>query len=239
VRDRVPCPGIHETSRRARMQRGRLRRRPLRPSAPARGRSISARCCVLRGLRMKSSFVSRIARPFLIGGLVVALGGCAAASSSSPSLATQAAPGAYPADAAAAPSDSPAESAPSAGQAAPPQQPGNQQQPGKKGEGLDLEAADPARALVEAERLIEDVVSRRKTAPHSESGPPTKEGGVADGPCTVCCRALASMRRSADRVCELAPSASPDTLRCDDANDRVIRAERRVRERCPSCAATP
>lgn len=98
--------------------------------------------------------------------------------------------------------------------------------------------ADPAAALARAEAEIDRAFAPGKRAPAEAGGAPRKEEPLADS-CSIACRALASMRRSADRVCELAPSASPDAPRCDDAKERLGRAERRVRERCPACAATP
>lgn len=54
--------------------------------------------------------------------------------------------------------------------------------------------------------------------------------------CTVACRALASIRRAADRICALEPGP-----RCDDARAKADDARRRVSEACPDCAlaATP
>lgn len=44
-------------------------------------------------------------------------------------------------------------------------------------------------------------------------------------PCETACRALASMQRSAERICEL---TAPNDQRCSDARQRVSRAEQRV-----------
>jgi hypothetical protein len=52
---------------------------------------------------------------------------------------------------------------------------------------------------------------------------------VAD--CTLSCRALASMERARDRICELSPGA-----RCDDARAKVASARDKVAAACPSCA---
>lgn len=52
--------------------------------------------------------------------------------------------------------------------------------------------------------------------------------------CTVACRALASMQRSAERLCDL--SGDGDT-RCSDAQGRVDRASRAVKSACPGCRA--
>jgi hypothetical protein len=50
--------------------------------------------------------------------------------------------------------------------------------------------------------------------------------------CNLACRALASIRRAADRICALEPGP-----RCDAARAKVAEAVRRVQESCPSCAA--
>jgi hypothetical protein len=52
---------------------------------------------------------------------------------------------------------------------------------------------------------------------------------VAD--CTLSCKALASMERARDRICELAPGA-----RCDEARAKVASAQEKVAAACPSCA---
>ena len=48
--------------------------------------------------------------------------------------------------------------------------------------------------------------------------------------CTVVCKALASMRRSADQICGI------DASRCADARARVNKAEQRAKDACPACA---
>jgi len=55
-----------------------------------------------------------------------------------------------------------------------------------------------------------------------------------DGPdrCLSACRALASMQRSATRLCELTGEEDP---RCEDVRDRVERARQLVLDACPSC----
>jgi MYXO-CTERM domain-containing protein len=49
--------------------------------------------------------------------------------------------------------------------------------------------------------------------------------------CAAACRALASIRRAADRICELEPGP-----RCDAARTKADDATKRVREACPECA---
>jgi hypothetical protein len=48
--------------------------------------------------------------------------------------------------------------------------------------------------------------------------------------CTVVCKALASMRRSADQICGI------DASRCEGARARVTKAEQRAKDACPACA---
>lgn len=106
---------------------------------------------------------------------------------------------------------------------------------------------DPVIALAEAEGALDRALRGATPSPSraradeggekkAEAQPrtaPEAEGG--DG-CEVACRALASMRRSAARLCDLA--AGGEAGRCDDARARVTRAEGRVKERCPACHAT-
>jgi len=67
-----------------------------------------------------------------------------------------------------------------------------------------------------------------------ESGRPAKRAdALGGGPCHAACRALASMRRSADRLCAISGDDEP---RCGDARGRVERAEERVSAHCPACA---
>lgn len=49
--------------------------------------------------------------------------------------------------------------------------------------------------------------------------------------CATACRALASIRRAADRICALDPDA-----RCTAARAKADDATQRVRETCPECA---
>ncbi len=52
--------------------------------------------------------------------------------------------------------------------------------------------------------------------------------------CSVACKAFASMKRSADNVCEM---TSEDDERCEGLRDRVERARRVVKASCPACDA--
>lgn len=55
---------------------------------------------------------------------------------------------------------------------------------------------------------------------------------LATADCTIACKALESMIRSAARICELDPGP-----RCERAKGKVADATRRVRDACPNCAA--
>lgn len=48
--------------------------------------------------------------------------------------------------------------------------------------------------------------------------------------CTVVCKALASMKNAATRVCELTTDS-----RCDDAKSRLAKAETKAKAACPAC----
>jgi hypothetical protein len=55
---------------------------------------------------------------------------------------------------------------------------------------------------------------------------------LATDDCGAACKALASMRRAADRICALDDAGR----RCADARSTVEEASRRVRAACPDCA---
>src|SRR5689334_8517569 len=58
-----------------------------------------------------------------------------------------------------------------------------------------------------------------------------EHAALSTSDCTVACRALASIRRAADKICALEPGP-----RCDAARTKANDATRRVREACPDCA---
>ncbi len=51
--------------------------------------------------------------------------------------------------------------------------------------------------------------------------------------CVNVCKALASMRASAEHICQL------DAGRCTSVKERVERTEKRAKDACPSCSNTP
>ena len=62
-----------------------------------------------------------------------------------------------------------------------------------------------------------------------------RAAGLLGDPCTVACKALASMVSSAERLCHL---AGENDGRCDDARARVRGASARVKSSCPGCAVS-
>jgi hypothetical protein len=69
------------------------------------------------------------------------------------------------------------------------------------------------------------------------AGDSKDESSAVGAPCDMACRALGSMRRAADRICEL---AGADHARCAAARDRVAGAEQRIRSaRCECRANAP
>lgn len=61
---------------------------------------------------------------------------------------------------------------------------------------------------------------------------PAPEGLSTGDRCSIACRALASMSRAAERLCEL---TGEDDDRCVSARTRVAAAEELVYRSCPSC----
>lgn len=59
-------------------------------------------------------------------------------------------------------------------------------------------------------------------------------------PCDTMCKALQSMVRAADRICELArDGGATDQKKCADARARVADATAKVRAACPTCDPAP
>jgi len=59
-------------------------------------------------------------------------------------------------------------------------------------------------------------------------------------PCDTMCKALQSMIRAADRICELARDGNAtEQKRCTDAKAKVAEATSRVRASCPNCDPSP
>ncbi len=90
-------------------------------------------------------------------------------------------------------------------------------------------AAGEARAARDAGAAEDEVAALEKQLAEEHTALQTQD-------CTTACRALASIRRAADRICALEPGP-----RCDDARTKAEDARRKVTEACPDCAlaATP
>lgn len=73
--------------------------------------------------------------------------------------------------------------------------------------------------------------SDRAAAAGMRSG--ATSGAAAPDRCALACRALASMARAAESLCEL---QGDDDGRCRDARARVEGASARVQRACPSCS---
>ncbi len=82
-------------------------------------------------------------------------------------------------------------------------------------------AATPFEAFDQAERELESAFDGKNTV-----GAPLTSGDR----CMTVCKALASMRRSADEICNL------DASRCTDARARLTKAEERAKSSCPACS---
>jgi hypothetical protein len=83
----------------------------------------------------------------------------------------------------------------------------------------------------------EEEKPRRRTEASQPSSPPDPaeapvRTGKVGSPCDMACRALSSMRRSAERICEL---AGPSDERCARARSRVSAAEERIRQAHCEC----
>ncbi len=110
-----------------------------------------------------------------------------------------------------------------------------------------VDESDPVVALAEAELALDRALGgARRAEPQLRAdgkGRPVeapKREALAEGEdaCAVACRALASMRRSTDRLCDLTSGPGANPMRCDDARARVLRAEGKVKERCRACPAS-
>lgn len=194
----------------------------------------------MRRLRRLSSSLAgpgRGARRAVAALVLAAVSGCAAAPARSPEAQPAEAQSVAPAPAAAPPAGAapdaavaPADDAPfTAEPPAPADAP-----PGKALEAGGADGGDPMVSLAEAEAALDRALRGPKKGPAAGADRPAgapRPQGAAD-PCTIACQALASMRRSADRLCDLSSHGGP---RCDEARARVTRAAGRVKERCPAC----
>ena len=87
--------------------------------------------------------------------------------------------------------------------------------------------------LDQAERELNQALPAGGAFASPPSGQPGGTTPLSEGDaCSIACRALASMERSATHLCELAG----DGAQCDSAKARVKSASERVHGACPGCA---
>jgi hypothetical protein len=104
-----------------------------------------------------------------------------------------------------------------------------------------VEQSDDLDALLkeldESERDLSDGLGVAVPMPTDREGPPKASEEAATtprgpAPCETACRAVGSMRRSAERICELTDQADS---RCTGARQRVTRAEQQVERAGCAC----
>src|SRR5262245_46321805 len=104
---------------------------------------------------------------------------------------------------------------------------------------LDRAELDIQKALVlggEERDRARDSEDERPAGPHAQPAPAPytdrSTKSAQERRCTTACRALASMDRAANKVCDLAGS---EDSRCDGARTRLSAARDLVRRSCPTC----
>jgi hypothetical protein len=110
------------------------------------------------------------------------------------------------------------------------------QAPGRQLSPVDSDMMAIGRAESEIDRLLADAGGGRKKPKEAEAGKAPmadKASPLSGDGCSVACKALASMRSSAEHLCSLAGEGDG---RCDDARARVRGATSRVRSACPGCS---
>jgi len=121
-------------------------------------------------------------------------------------------------------------------------------EPGAEDDEVAVMSLDQAAATFEQAELRIAEMLRAGVAPPANNGGDEAPGDTesmskpaarrlneyGDGPdrCLSACQALASMQRSASRLCELTGEDDP---RCGDVRDRVEQARQLVVDACPSC----
>ena len=116
------------------------------------------------------------------------------------------------------------ESAPKAGA---PAQPGYPSPPPPPGAQPSTPAATSSADLADA--------PQRRAAARAEMDRAQAAVAIAAGDCSAACRALASMERAADHLCDLGAGDPEDHRRCDDARRRVTAARERIKSACGTC----
>jgi hypothetical protein len=110
--------------------------------------------------------------------------------------------------------------------------PGQQQYPQQAGASPQFPNVSSTRSLADEEAAFELFEKQAGFAIEGKSqlGEPLSAGTDR---CVNVCKALASMRASAEHICQL------DSGRCTSVKERVERTEKRAKDACPSCSNTP
>ena len=125
------------------------------------------------------------------------------------------------------PAQSPGEASPSGATAAP------ESNAATPAPGYPAAAPPPAQPAATSSGDMQDAPSRRAAA-RAELAQAQAELQAAASDCTAACRALASMERATQHLCELAEDPD-DQGRCNDARQRLLAARERVRSACGTC----
>lgn len=108
--------------------------------------------------------------------------------------------------------------------------------PGDKGVSeVDSEMLAIGKAEDQIDRLFPNA-GKERLGPKKADAEEASQGAVENEGCATACKALASMRRSADHLCNMTGEGDG---RCEDARGRVRGAAARVRSVCPTCVAQP
>ncbi len=105
---------------------------------------------------------------------------------------------------------------------------------------VDAEMLKIASAEDQIDRLFPHAGGDRSNQKSAGTKAPAEESRQAasatsgEEACSIACKALASMKSSADQLCKLSGEGDG---RCDDARARVRGATSRVKSVCPACAA--
>jgi hypothetical protein len=100
---------------------------------------------------------------------------------------------------------------------------------------LDRSEQELMRALArpgDRKKNAEPAQPQKGGAPKQEDGGDERDAASA---CDIACRALASMDRAAQHLCELSGDGD---ARCQSARDRVDRARQRVVAECSACGGS-
>ncbi|MDI1432019.1 MULTISPECIES: hypothetical protein [Polyangium] len=92
--------------------------------------------------------------------------------------------------------------------------------------------ADEAKSSAEGAAPPAAPTDAARKAPTKPVAPEATSAGSEESPCHGACRAYASMKRAATRLCDL---AGKEDDRCAAAQQRIDRANERLKAACPRC----